>query len=61
MTTAAIISVRPVDDDTTCRQCGRPIERGRRGALLLGTGLVHLRCLLGRHTDDTNTDREPER
>jgi hypothetical protein len=45
---------RVTDDTTTCRRCSRPIERGRRAVLVLGTGLVHLRCLL-----DATTERTP--
>jgi hypothetical protein len=48
-----IVSVEHVTDDTTtCRRCGQPIERGRRAALVLGAGLVHLRCLLGTATTE---------
>jgi RNA polymerase-binding transcription factor DksA len=51
-----IISVeRVTDDTTTCRRCSQPIERERRAALLAGTGLVHLRCLL----DDEDNDDGP--
>ena len=46
-----IVSVeRVTDDTTTCRRCGQAIERDRRAALVLGAGLVHLRCLLGAGT-----------
>jgi hypothetical protein len=52
--TDSIVSVERVTDDaTTCRRCGQAIERGRRAALVLGAGLVHLRCLLG---DTTTTE-----
>ena len=55
-----IISVeRVADDTTTCRRCGQAIERGRRVALVLGTGLVCLRCLPGAERDDTTGGRQP--
>ncbi len=43
-----IISTRDVDDDdTTCRRCGQVIQRGRhRATLVLGTGLICVRCEL---------------
>jgi hypothetical protein len=46
MSTTIVSVERVADDDTICRRCGRAIERGRRAALVLGTGLVCLRCLL---------------
>jgi hypothetical protein len=47
MSTTIVSVERVTDDATTCRRCGQAIGRGRRAALVLGTGLVHLRCLLG--------------
>jgi hypothetical protein len=41
-----ILSVRRAEHELQCRRCGRPIEPGRRAALVAGTGNVHLRCLL---------------
>ena len=49
-----LVSVRRVTDDTDCRRCGSTIERGQRAALVLGAGLVHVRCLLG-HGRDSGT------
>ncbi|MGO9780041.1 MAG: hypothetical protein ACLPQY_09785 [Streptosporangiaceae bacterium] len=61
MTAAAqVVSVTYVaDDTTTCRRCGWPIERGRRAALVLGAGTVHLRCLLA-HDQGDDDSAEPE-
>jgi hypothetical protein len=41
------------DDETPCRRegCGRPIRRGQRIVLVLGTGTVHLRCLVQHQPD----------
>ena len=61
MTAATILAVREAADDTPCRRCGQPIQRGRRVALVAGVGNVHVRCLLGHHDDHQadDTDREP--
>jgi hypothetical protein len=57
MTTTIISVQRVTDDTTTCRRCGRVIERGRRAVLVLGAGLVCLRCLLDAATTTTGEQR----
>jgi hypothetical protein len=55
--TADIVEVKMVDEQTDCRRCHTPIHVGRRAALVLGTGTVHLRCLLGLQAVDTGQER----
>jgi hypothetical protein len=60
VTAGPIIAVLPADDDMPCRRCGLTIERGQRAALVLGTGQLHLRCLLSHQADDTTTTTEKD-
>jgi NMD protein affecting ribosome stability and mRNA decay len=56
-----LVSVRRATDDTaTCRRCGRTIERGRRIALVAGTGNMCLRCLISDRHRATTPDRSPQ-
>ena len=48
--TAMVLAVSMAKRDTPCRRCGDVIQRGRRIAVVTGTGNVHLRCLIG-HQD----------
>jgi hypothetical protein len=61
MTAAAqVLSVTEAEDDqTACRRCARPIRRGQRIVLVLGTGNVHLRCLISHQADDTDLEDQP--
>ena len=45
-----IVSVERAQHELECRQCRRPIRAGQRAVLVLGTGQVHLRCLLAQRT-----------
>ena len=47
VTAANVVEVNLARHETGCRKCARPIRSGQRAVLVLGTGQVHLRCLLG--------------
>jgi len=58
MTTATgIVSVQRASTDTPCRRCHRSIRPGQRIVLVLGTGTIHLRCLIGLQAVDTKQGR----
>jgi hypothetical protein len=54
-----VLSVKQADHDTTCRLCQRPIRRGRRVALVLGTGDVCLHCLISGQAAGTEEGTSP--
>lgn len=56
---AEVVSVKRAEREMECRRCPRPIRPGQRAVLVLGTGQVHLRCLLGGQAGDDGTGREP--
>jgi hypothetical protein len=49
----AILSVRRVgaDESATCRRCGQQLARGRRVAIVTGTGNMCMRCVARGHSD----------
>lgn len=61
MTAGQVLSVsRAEDDGTPCRRCDSPIRRGQRIVLVLGTGTVHLRCVVGHQGDDAGQPQQTE-
>jgi hypothetical protein len=60
MTAPQVLSVTRAGHDMPCRRCGRTISRGRRAALVLGVGQVHLGCLLGHGDQNAQDDDQPD-